>query len=71
MSNVIQLHTPKIGDRTFMVCGCNPKEPHPFMPIVILQQNPVVVGLMCPECETHLDVIGGVIQQPVPNAPQE
>lgn len=68
--NVVQLHAPKIGDHTFMVCGCNPKAPHAFVPIVLLQQNPVVTGLMCPECGKHLTVVNGVIQEPVPNPPQ-
>jgi hypothetical protein len=67
MSNVRQLHAPKIGDRTFMLCGCNPNDPQPFVPLVILQQHPVIVGLQCGACDTHLTVSGGVIQEPMPN----
>lgn len=66
--NVVQLQTPKVGDQSFMVCGCNPKDPSPFVPIVLVQQSPVVVGLMCPACEAHLTVINGVIQEPVPKS---
>lgn len=65
MNNVVQLQTPKIGDHTFMVCGCQPKDPQPFVPIILLQQNPVVVGLMCPLCQQHLMVVDGVIKQPI------
>jgi hypothetical protein len=66
MNNVVQLRAPKPGEPTFMLCGCNPKEPEAFMPIVLVQQNPVVVGLMCPRCETHLTVVNGVIQEKNP-----
>jgi len=66
MSNVAPIQTPKVGDHIFMMCGCNPQEPQPFVPIILLQQNPIIVGLQCLACKQHLTAVNGVIQEPVP-----
>jgi hypothetical protein len=69
MSNVTYIHAqPKQGDQTFFVCGCNPEDPQAFLPIVLIQHPPLIVGLMCPECEQRLDVVNGFVQD-VPKVP--
>jgi hypothetical protein len=62
--NVVQFPSAKAGDLTFMLCGCNPKEPQPFIPIVVIQRNPIIAGLQCPSCEQHLTVVNGIVQEP-------
>jgi hypothetical protein len=64
MGDVIQLNQPKKGDTAFMMCSCREVDPVPFMVVAIVSWNaPIITGLMCPECETQLDVISGVVQQ--------
>lgn len=61
--NVVQLHpAPKEGDLTFFVCGCDPKDPSAFIPIVEVSASPVVRGFQCPACEQYLEVVGGIVQ---------
>lgn len=48
-----------------MMCPCNPAQPEAFIVVVIAdEKRPIVSGLLCPACETQLDVINGIVQTP-------
>lgn len=56
---------PKEGDRTFFLCGaCRPISPMPFIPIVIIEKDPRVIGMHCPNCGVTYDVVDGRVQLP-------
>lgn len=66
MSNVFQFPQPKNGDQSFMMCSCNPQEPEPYMVVVIVGKDaPLICGLLCPLCETQLEVVNGFVRQPI------
>lgn len=63
MGDVIQFDAPKPGNLSFMMCPCKPDNPTPFMVVAIVDHvRPIVAGLVCPECETQLDVVNGLVQ---------
>lgn len=65
MSNVIQFDAPKKGDTSFMMCGCKPENPEPYIVVAITDNDrPIIAGLLCPQCETQLDVVNGIVQTP-------
>lgn len=60
MSNVISINQPKKGETTFLCCPCT-DEPAPFVPVAIVSENPVIIALLCPECEKEIPVVNGIL----------
>jgi len=60
MSNVVDINRMKTGETAFMLCSCLP-EGTPYLTVAIVKDNPVIIGMVCPECETELSVVNGVI----------
>lgn len=47
------------GEVTFVICPCV-EGGTPVTPIVLHDaQGPLIVGLLCPECENETEVLGG------------
>ena len=63
MGDVVDLRKPKNGETTFLLCSCTP-EGEPYLVVSIVSDAPIIVGLMCPACETELTVINGIVQPP-------
>lgn len=63
MTNVIQFNAPKKGDLVFILCPCDLKDPVPYLAQVVVQEEPIICGLVCPKCETYLPVLNGYIQK--------
>lgn len=60
MADIINFPSPKVGGQCFMMCPCTP-EGTPFNVIAIVDERPFISGLICPECEAHIDVNNGYI----------
>jgi hypothetical protein len=60
MTNIVHLNQPKSGDTTFMRCPCT-DEGTDFLVVAIMADNPIICGLLCPECEQEIPVVNGVI----------
>lgn len=60
MSNVIEINPAKNNDKAFMMCPCTP-EPTPYLAVAIVSDNPIICALVCPECETELIVVNGIV----------
>lgn len=59
--NVTQLHQPRRGDVSFMMCPCKGGDGTPFEVIALVQEPPVIVTLVCPECEQTIPVTNGCV----------
>lgn len=52
----------KLGNETFIICPCTANGT-PVTPVVLHdEQGPIITSLMCPECETTIPVINGILQ---------
>lgn len=51
------------GAHTFVLCHCKPGGV-PVTPVVLQDQSgPIIVSLMCTECERVVPVVNGIIQE--------
>lgn len=64
MSSVVEMSPVKKGEQSWMLCGCT-EEGAPFLVNAIRGDTPLIVCLVCPECETVLPVNAGFVQDPV------
>lgn len=58
MGDVISLvKPPKDGEKAFLHCPCGES----FHIVVVVGDCPVISGLVCEECDTHMTVENGVV----------
>jgi hypothetical protein len=50
------------GDVTFMLCPCTPDGTPPLPVVLHDAHGPLLIALMCPECENEIGVINGRLQ---------
>jgi hypothetical protein len=61
MGDVVDLHKkPKREQLSWITCGCTPAGTE-YLVQVIVRDNPIITALVCPNCESTLDVYNGVI----------
>ena len=61
MSKIVNLHEGKNGEESFMLCPCTP-EGTPFIVVAIVGESPIICSLVCPECETCIPVVNGIVR---------
>lgn len=60
VSNVKEINPVKNGDLAFMMCPCT--DPATLLMVVaIVQDQPIISSLVCPECEEGFDVVNGIV----------
>lgn len=64
MGDVIDIFSKKSENISFLCCSCCPEDPQPYIPIVDVSGSvPVIIALICPECETEHIVSSGKVYQ--------
>jgi len=54
---IVDLHPVRNGDNVFLQCPCGGD----FLIVVIAQENPIITGLVCQECEQEIPVTNGIL----------
>ena len=62
MGNVVPMNPVRPGEPAFMMCPCKPEDPEPYLAVALVSEKPIVIALVCPECESQLDIIDGQVQ---------
>lgn len=58
MGDAISMDKPRNGEAAWISCHCQP-EPTPMVAIGLVQENPVITALVCPECMLTVPVENG------------
>ena len=63
MSDVTDLNDKRVavGETVFMQCPCVPGMTD-FIPVVVAEDPPLLISLLCPECQTELPVVNGYVE---------
>ena len=74
MGDIVQLHDrfrkrwAADGETTFMLCACGAESG--LLPVVLHDAGaPLIVALVCPECEQEASVVNGRVGEPAPRSP--
>lgn len=58
MGDAVSIDNPRNGDTAWISCLCT-HEPTPMHAIGLVQDSPVIVALVCPECDLTVPVENG------------